>query len=134
MLFDYDLIIPAATTQASPTEALATLTRGKLVRIGVFFPPGPATLVHVVCRHNLHQLIPANYDGTLNYDDIMIYTDLEYEMVDAPYTLRMVGWSPTAIYQHTITFLFDIVPVTGQSWDDFNRLVLELNADSKRSR
>jgi hypothetical protein len=132
MLFDFDLIIPAGTLANAPVEALATLTRGKLKRIRVFFPPGPATLVHVVCRHNLHQLLPANYDGTLNYDDISIITELDYDLVDAPYQLKMVGWSPTAVYQHTITFGFDLEPVTGDTWESFNRVLFALNNDIRQ--
>lgn len=127
MLFDFDLIVPAGTQQDSPAEQLVTLTRGKIVRIGVFFPPGPATLVHCVVRHNLHQLTPANYDGDLNYDDITVTTELEYDLVDPPYELRLIGWSPTAVYQHVITFSFQLQPITGENWSDFNRLLFELN-------
>ena len=132
MLFDYDLLVPKATPASDPAEALATLTRGKLRRIRVFFPPGPATTVHVAVRHNLHQLVPANYDGTLNYDDISIVTELDYDLIDPPYQLRMIGWSPDAIYQHRITFGFDLEPVTGDNWDDFNRLLFTLNNDRQR--
>ena len=128
MLFDYDLIVPAATIATSPVETLATLTRGKLKRIRVFFPPGPATLVHVVCRHNLHQLVPANFDGTLNYDDISVITELDYDLVDVPYQVKMVGWSPSAVYQHTITFAFDLEPISGDDWASFNRSIFELNS------
>lgn len=133
MLFDFDLTVLPATPKASPAEQLVTLTRGKITRIGVFFPPGPATLVHCVVRHNLHQLTPANYDGDLNYDDITVYTELDYELVDPPYELRLLGWSPTAVYQHVITFSFHLQPITGDNWDDFNRLLFELN-DNRQGR
>ena len=134
MLFDFDLIIPAATPANQPVEALATLTRGKINRINVFFPPGPATLVHVVARHNLHQLVPANYDGTLNYDDTTIVSELDYNIVDAPYQIRMIGWSPTAVYQHTITFSFNLVPIDNDTWDDFNKLLFSLNIENRSRR
>lgn len=127
MLFDFDLVVPAATPQSSPYEQLARLTRGKLKRINVFFPPGPATLVHVVARHNLHQLAPANFDGDLNYDDTTIISELDYDLVDAPYEIRMVGWSPLAVFQHTITFSFDIVPLDTDNWDSFTRQIFMLN-------
>lgn len=132
MLFDFDLIIPAATPATAPTETLARLTRGKLKRINVFFPPGPATLVHVVARHNLHQLVPANYDGDLNYDDTTIITELDYDLVDPPYEIKMVGWSPTATYQHTITFSFDVFPVEGDTWETFTRQLFLMNDVTRR--
>ena len=132
MLFDFDLIIPPLTPVNSPIETLAKLTRGRIKRIYIFFPPGPATLVHVVARHNLHQLVPANFDGTLNYDDTTIITELDYELVDSPYEIRMLGWSPQAVYQHTITFSFDVFPIEGDTWDNFNRQLFLLNDVTRR--
>lgn len=134
MLFDFDLVIPAATPANSPVEQLAKLTRGNLKRIIVFFPPGPATLVHVVARHNLHQLTPANPEGDLNYDDIAIVSELDYDLVDSPYEIRMIGWSPSAVYEHTITYSFDLFPIKGDTWDDFTRAIFELNPTAERLR
>jgi hypothetical protein len=134
MLFDFDLIVPAATPAITPIETTIQLTRGKLTRIRVFFPPGPATLVHVVVRHNLHQLLPANFDGDLNFDDISVITEIDYDMVDPPYEIKMIGWSPLTTYQHIITFGFDLQPITGENWDDFNRLLFTLNNDVRERR
>ena len=127
MLFDYDLVIPAATLANTPIEGLAKLTRGKLKRIHVFFPDGPASLVHVVVRHNLHQLVPANPEGDLNYDDTTITSELDYDLVDAPYEIKMIGWSPLTSYEHTITFSFDIFPLDSDTWDNFTREIFSLN-------
>lgn len=127
MLFDFDIIIPAATPASAPIETLAKLTRGKLKQIRLLFPPGPATLVHVTVSHNLHQLLPANPEGDINFDDAVIVSNLDYDMVDPPYELIMSGWSPSAVYEHTITVQFDVVPVTGDTWEDFNRMLFDLN-------
>ena len=132
MLFDFDLIVPAGTLATQPIETLATLTRGKLTQIRVMFPPGPATLVHVVIRHNLHQLLPANFDGTVNFDDSVVTTILEYDLVDAPYEIKMIGWSPDAVYQHIITVQFNLEPVKGDNWDDFNRQLFASINDIQR--
>jgi hypothetical protein len=132
MLFDFDLTIPAATLAITPIETLAKLTRGKLTQIRLLFPPGPATLAHVVIRHNLHQLMPANPEGTVNFDDAVITSNLDYDMVDSPYELNMVGWSPNAVYSHTITCQFNLEPVTGDTWEDFNRLLFEIDKGKGR--
>lgn len=134
MLFDFDLVIPAATPTNEPVITLAKLTRGKLTQIRVLFPPGPATLVHVVIRHNLHQLVPANPEGDVNFDDAIITSNLDYDLIDSPYELSMIGWSPSAVYEHTITCQFNLEPVTGDTWDDFNRLVFELSTEKVMRR
>ncbi len=134
MLFDFDLIIPHGTLQGNPIVLLAKLTRGKLKQIRILFPPGPATLVYVVVRHNLHQLMPANPEGNINFDDSVIVSQLEYDLIDSPYELSMIGWSPDAVYDHTITFQFDLEPVTGENWDDFNRMIFSLNEIPERAQ
>ena len=133
MLFDFDVTIPAGTQQLTPFEQTFKLTRGKLSQISVLFPPGPATLVYVVIRHGLHQLMPANFDGTLNFDDMIITSLLNYAMVDSPYELTVLGWSPLAVYDHNITLHFNVEPTDDDNWDDFNRMVFLLN-DKRRDR
>ena len=132
MLFDFDITIPSGTPASTPQETRVLLTRGKLKRIYVFFPPGPATLAHVVVRHNLHQLVPANFDGTLNYDDTTIISELDYELVDPPYEIRLLGWSPLTLYSHTITVSFDVFPVEGDTWETFTRTLFMLNEITRR--
>jgi len=134
MLFDFDLVIPAHTLQSDPMEQIINLTRGNLVEIRVMFPPGPATLVHVVVRDRLHQLMPANQDGTLNFDEQIISSRLSHEMRDAPYELRILGWSPNAVYDHIITCQFDMEPGRGDNWDDFNRVLFALNSQTEKRR
>lgn len=132
MLFDFDLIVPAATPAAEPIVTLARLTRGKLTQIRVLFPPGPATLVHVVIRHNLHQLMPANFEGDINFDDAIITSSLDYDLVDPPYEIKMIGWSDLAVYEHTITVQFNLEPISGDNWDSFNAALFAINEDIRR--
>lgn len=132
MLFDFDLLIPAGTPANDPIVTLASLTRGKITSIRVLFPPGPATLVHVVIRHNLHQLVPANYDGDINFDDVVITSLMDYDLIDPPYEIKMIGWSPTAVFEHTITCQFDLQPISGDNWQTFNNQVFALSNDIRR--
>ncbi len=119
MLFDFDLTIPAATPANAPAIAKARLTYGTLSQVRVVFPPGPATLVHVVVRDRLFQVVPANPEGSLNFDDNFILSTMEYDIRDAPFELDMIGWSPDAVFDHIITFQFDMQPKAGQSWNKF---------------
>lgn len=134
MLFDYDLIIPAGTPQNQPYETLAKLTRGKLTEVRIMFPPGCATLAHVVIRHNLHQLVPANPEGTVNFDAFVVTSKLGYDLVDSPYEIRILGWSPSAIYDHIITCQFELEPIEGDTWTDFTTQLFNLNEPNRIKR
>lgn len=119
MLFDFDLIVPNATPQSDPAELVVHLTRGIIRDIRIIFPPGPATLVHVQVLHNLFQLVPANPDGTLNYDDTKFNSPMEYVLDDSKYDIILRGWSPDAVYSHTINFQFDLGPLDTDNWNSF---------------
>ena len=119
MLFDFDLTIPADTAELAPVVSRTHLIAGTLTQIRVVFPPGPATLVHVVVRDNLFQLMPANPEGSLNFDDEFIVSTMEYDLSESPYDVYLIGWSPGANFDHTITFQFELQPLAGGTWDTF---------------
>ena len=132
MILDFDLVIPPGTTQAEPASVDCQLTHGLLTEARVYFPPGCATLVHVVVKDGLHQLVPANTDGTMNFDDALITSKLKHELTDAPHILTVYGWSPAAIYEHTITIQFELEPLDGQTYQDLmTKLIEEVNQPSE---
>lgn len=126
MLFDFDLTVTAGTLQSNPVTAKARLAKGLLTQIRVIFPPGPATLVYVVVKDRLFQLLPINPDGNLNLDDAIVVTDLEYDIKDDPFTLDLVGWSPDAIFDHKITIQFEMQPAKNDSWSSFTQQLQQL--------
>jgi len=130
MLLDFDLNVPAATPESSPVVADCQLTHGVLKQVRVYFPPGCATLVHVVVKDTLHQLVPANTDGDLNFDEALITASLDHELKTSPHKLQVYGWSPAAIYNHNITIQFELDPVKGMTQDEMMlKLLEEINAE-----
>lgn len=124
MLFDYDLTVPATTQKDNPAIQACLLTSGILHELRVKFPPGPATLVHVIVKDSLHQLLPTNPDGTLNLDDeTVISSNLNYRL-SPPYELFIVGWSPYAVYDHVVTVQFDVLPDEPDPFTEFEKLLL----------
>jgi len=110
MRFDFDLTIPAATTQAAPAQLEARLVRGTLKRVEIFFPPGCASLVKVIIRDELHQIAPANPDGSFNADGSTIDFEMNYQLEATAKLLMCEGWSPSCRYNHVIIFRFDVTP------------------------
>jgi hypothetical protein len=128
MLFDYDLLVPEATPEDQPVRKVCTLTSGILHEIRVKFPPGPATLVHVIILDSLHQIMPVNPEATINVDDeTVISSNLKYKL-RPPFEIFMDGWSPTATYEHTITAQFEVYPEDDDGFEAFRKL---LEIDSK---
>ncbi len=119
MLFDFDLLVPAGTPTLAPVVSKAHLIAGTLTEIRIKFPPGPATLVFVVVKDKSFQLMPINPEGSINVDDETVISRMEYDLTDAPYELDMIGWSPDAVYEHTITFQFELQPMKQDTWSSF---------------
>jgi len=69
--------------------------------------------------------MPANADGSLNFDDATIVSSMEYELTDPPYELILEGWSPSAVYDHVITFQFDLQPAGDNDWSVFMQHLFE---------
>lgn len=103
MFYDFAFTIPAGTLERSPATQRLKLTHGVIHTVRLFFPPGPKGLVSVVVNHGGHQLYPTNPQGQYNAEDVYIAFDDFYPLFAAPYELVARGWSPDAIYAHTIT-------------------------------
>lgn len=114
MRFVYQLTIPAGTAKVSPAVSTVKLGKGSINRIEVGFPPGPATLVSVAIKDRIYQIAPANPDGGFAWDDHTYEFNTNYPLTDPPYELLLVGWSPDATFEHTVTFHFDLTPASGE--------------------
>lgn len=121
MLLDFDVIVPAGTLQSLPAVTHARLVKSTLVKVKVIFPPGPVTLVHVVIKDRQFQIMPLNPEADLNLEDSYAEATMEYPINDDPFTLDIYGWSPDAVFDHTITVQFDVIPPSQNSWQDFTQ-------------
>jgi len=119
MLFDFDLTVPANTSQNSPVQSSVHLTAGLLSQVRVIFPPGPADLVHIMVRVGQFQIVPANPEGDLNGDDVLVVSELEYDLTDGPYDLTLLGWSEDDTFDHTVTVQIDMQPASSDDWGSF---------------
>ena len=108
MRYQFDLSVPAATLKASPVSSVVRLERGRLFQVLVWFRPGPAGLVNVRIKDRAVQIIPANAEASLAYDDYVDLVQLDYDMKAEPFDLTIEAWSPNALFPHVITFGFDV--------------------------
>jgi hypothetical protein len=109
MLYDFGITVPAGTAENAPIEATLKLTAGLIFYLSVEFPPGCRGYVYAVVKHGGHQLYPTNPQGALNAENFTVQAWDFYPLKEAPYTLKVLGWSPEADYQHTLTVRVNLI-------------------------
>lgn len=108
MRFVKTLTVTANSLEASPSSTTLRLIGGTIKNVEIEFRPGCAWYVYVVILDRNLQIAPANPEqGFCSDDEIMTFT-MNYPLNDPPYELILDGWSPGAIYDHKITFRFDV--------------------------
>ena len=110
MFYDFALTIPAGTPEGSYVEQRMKLTHGVVHRVEVEFAPGCRRYVYVKIYHGGHQLLPTNPEQSFRSDGHVIVIDEHYPLTSAPYELIVRGFSPDAVYPHTIIVRVGILP------------------------
>ena len=110
MYYDFAVVVPAGTKEATPVEQTLKLTKGIIHRVEVEFPGGCKGYVSLVILHEEHQLYPTDPDGVFNSNGYTIPIDDYFPLDTAPYELKAKGWSPNAVYDHTITVRIGVLP------------------------
>lgn len=110
MFYDFAVTIPAGTTKASPHEESINLVSGVIHQLEIEFPAGCRGTASLVIFHGAHQVWPTNIDEAFNTEDFTIVVREAEKLPAGPNLFRLVGWSPEAQYDHTITVRFGILP------------------------
>lgn len=112
MFYEYALTIPANTPATALTESEVTLDVGRIVGVELQFPRGCVGLVHAAVRRELHQLWPTNPDGFITAEEARISWQEDLDFTEPPYTLTLVGYNEDDSFPHTVTFRFNLLPVS----------------------
>ena len=113
MRFSYDLTVPAATPEVTPTQRAVRLVPGKITRIIASFRRGPHNLVFVRVRQGLYHVFPVADSAAVFGDGIEHNVPMDFSLAPPTPELILEGWSPNTRYLHTITFTFDVSPAGG---------------------
>lgn len=111
MLYEYDLTVPAATTKASPATLEALLAPGTVSLVGIQFPRGCRGLVSTSIFRSNHQVWPGDPDTAIKADGIVVQWPEDYDLDDDPFSFQLRAWSPNAVFPHTLTFRFSLLPL-----------------------
>lgn len=102
MLYRTAITIPASTTKASPTQVYLSLGKGTITRWWIGFPPGCLGRVNIAIYRHEHRILPESAGESLYWDGFIFSIDEEFEMVEAPYEVRIDGWNSDTTYSHTV--------------------------------
>ena len=108
MLFAADLAVPALPTQAAPVEVDLVLPPGAITKVECEFPAGCVGLVFTHCRRGASVIFPTGGAQPLHSDDRVVAWAEDYPLTDAPFTLRLVGWSDDDTFPHTVKWRFEL--------------------------
>ena len=109
MIYDFAIPVSANTTRNTAETTDLSLAPGTVQEVEILFPSGCAGLVHVTIRRGLHQVWPANADGSIIGDGDTVDWLEDYPMYDAPTTLQCVAWNEDDTYDHTISVRINLV-------------------------
>lgn len=118
---------PAGQTEGDPLITKLTLTRGRLVGGRVFFPYGPAGVLHFLARIGVHQIFPFNTGENLRLDDCVFPFSLGIDISEPPYVLDLITWNDSTAYAHALTAAFSLIPHKKQT-RDLKTMISELGA------
>lgn len=110
MYYETSITIPAGTLATAPVIAYLKMTQGVIHRVEVGFRPGTDMLVGIRIEREGSQLFPSNPEGDLRDDGRTIVWDDYKPMEAAPYMVKIIGYAPDALYDHTVRVRMGVLP------------------------
>ncbi|MBU2118761.1 MAG: hypothetical protein KJ954_14330 [Alphaproteobacteria bacterium] len=105
---DYSKYIstPATTTEAAPLITRLLLTEGRLVGGFLYFPYGPAGVLHFLARIKNQQILPYNAAENFRLDDCVVNFSLGIDLNEPPWVVDLVTWNDSTSLAHVLTVCF----------------------------
>jgi len=97
-------------TEAAPLITPVHLTKGRLVGGFLFFPPGPAGVLHFQARIGLNQVLPFTPGESYQLDDCVVPFSLGINLVEPPFSIDCITWNDSTSWPHVLTACFFLAP------------------------
>lgn len=108
---------PVGRDFSNPLSTTLKLTRGRLTGGFLFFPSGPAGLLHFYAHIGIHQILPFNTGENFRLDDCVVSFTLGIDLLEAPYQVECVTWNDSILHPHALTVCFSLVPKVKNKYD-----------------
>ncbi len=113
---DYSFQITTAHTvytAAAPMRTVVKLSRGRLTGGWIYFPSGPAGLLHLTVLRATHQLAPFDPQQDYSLDNVIAPLSLGFDLDQPPYQVTVLTWNESTVYEHTLTVSLTLDPYFG---------------------
>ncbi|MBW2091443.1 MAG: hypothetical protein JRI34_04870 [Deltaproteobacteria bacterium] len=117
MDFSQYITTPKNTAAIDPLITTIKLTRGRLISGWLYFPTGPAGLLHFVARVGVHQIIPFNAGQSFHLDDCVVPISIGIDLLEPPYIVECHTWNLSTTYDHALTVCFALNPLVKKKYD-----------------
>lgn len=101
---------PAETSESDPLVSPLKLTSGLLSGGFIYFPTGPAGLLHFRAQIGVHQIIPFNTGENYRLNNCVVPFHLEINILQPPFVVDCVTWNDSTEYDHALTVCFFLDP------------------------
>jgi len=98
-------------TENSPMKTIWPITKGQIVHGWIYFPSGPAGLLHVIVKRAKTQLFPMDTGQSYRLDDCIVLLNGNYWIDQPPYKLTIETWNESTTYDHAISIGLSISDV-----------------------
>ena len=102
MRYRQGLTIPAGTVQSDPEVVELEVAPGIITEVEINFPAGHSGLTYVQIYYQERQIFPTTPGIAFRGDDTLISFSESWAILEVPHILEIRGWSPSAIYDHTV--------------------------------
>ena len=101
---DYQVYIstPKETPESAALKTELHLTKGRVLGGWIYFPYGPAGVLHFQLFRGDEQIAPSNRGASYNLDDAVIPLSLDFELEEPPYLLFAKTWNTSTSYAHAL--------------------------------
>lgn len=110
MDFSKYISTPKDTTEAAPQITKLQLSEGRLTGGFLYFPYGPAGVLHFLARLKNQQILPCNSGQNFRGDDCVMPFRLGIDLNEPPWIVDLVTWNDSTSYAHVLTVCFFLEP------------------------
>lgn len=108
---------PVGRNKHNPLTTTVKLTKGRLTGGFLFFPSGPAGMLHFTARIGVHQIIPFNRNESIQLDDCVVPLSFGIDLLEPPYIVECITWNESTEYDHALSVCFSLEPKGKKKYD-----------------